>query len=280
MNIFLWVSYFTILVATDCFTKLSSKKLLEGASYPVFFATKGIVACIFFLFTSKLQLGLDSVSAIFSFLYALVVLLTVYSNMKTLQAIPVAYKSVILSFVSLFVTSSLGVILFNEALSFRIVLRIIIMFAASLLIFFERKSKEGFKKFPFLPLLGCIVASIGNFLALRYYTKIPHTTSNSTFFFYTNLFTVLLSILYLLIKREKFNFSFKKYFPAFGSTICSNANSLISLLLIACTPAVIYNPFCSALAILGAVVVSFFYREKIGKLTFIAALLSIIAVVI
>lgn len=142
MNILLWFSYFSVLVATDCFTKQSSKKLLEGASYPVFFATKGIIACLFFLITSKFQFGLDLVSAIFSFLYALVVLLTVYSNMITLQYLPVAYKSVILSFVSLFVTSSLGVLLFNESINFRIVLRIILMFTASLLIFLRTK-KQG-----------------------------------------------------------------------------------------------------------------------------------------
>ena len=276
----MWTLLFTASLGGNCFSKLSSNRLEKGGSYSVFFTLNGGIACLFFLISSGFRLQLNGITALFAVVFAGVVLLALYSTMTALQSLPIAHLSIINNTATLLLTSLLGAVLFKEALDWRVALRILLMLIAGFLIFWERKGTEQPKKFPLLPLAGCIAAGLGNYLVLRFYTQLPHKASNSSFFFYTNAILVILAIGYLIVTRQKFRISLRDSLPFTANTLCSNASSLIGILLIARTEAVFYNPVSSALTTLAVLLASILFKEKIGIRSCLAAGLAILAVVL
>ena len=84
---FLFLLFFIGTLGGNCFSKLSSNRLggSGGKDFPLFFAVNGGIACIFFLLSSGFRLQWEGVTLFFALLYAGVVLLSLYSNMKVLQ---------------------------------------------------------------------------------------------------------------------------------------------------------------------------------------------------
>jgi len=276
----LWFLFFAVGLGGNCFSKLSSNQLRDSGAYSVFFAINSVVACLFFWITNGFQLQLDGVTAVFSLLYAVVVLLSLYSHMTALQSIPIAYLAIVSSTANLLLTSLFGVLLFEETFAWLSACRILLMLAASILIFLERKEKHGLKKIPWLPLIGYVAAGVGNYLVLKFYTRVPHEASDSSFFFFTNAVLVIVAVFGLILTRQRFRFSLRNSIPFIANTLCSNMGSLISLWLIARTAAVFYNPISSALGTLSVMLASVIFKEKLGVLSCVAACLAIIAVII
>lgn len=280
MELLLWFLFFAVGLGGNCFSKLSSNQLRDGGAYSVFFAINSVIACLFFWVTNGFQLQLDGVTAVFSLLYAVVVLLSLYSQMTALQSIPIAYLAIVGSAANLLLTSLLGVVLFQETFTWQAACRILLMLLASVLLFLERKEKGRLQKFPLLPMTGYVAACAGNYLVLKFYTQVPHQASDSSFFFFTNAFLLIMAVLWLLLSRQRLSFSLRNAIPFIANTLCSNMGSLVSLWLIARTAAVFYNPISSALGTLSVMFASVIFKEKLGVLSCVAACLAIIAVII
>lgn len=279
---FLFLLFFIGTLGGNCFSKLSSNRLggSGGKEFPLFFAVNGGIACIFFLLSSGFRLQWEGVTLFFALLYAGVVLLSLYSNMKVLQRMPIAYVSICSSTATLLLTALLGVLLFHEQAVWQMGVRIGLMLAASALIFAERRGSERPSKGFLLPLTGYVVAAVGNYLLLKLYTFVPHQASDSSLFFFTNAFLVLAAVGWLLLRRQPVRLSFRSLLPFAANTLCANAVSLISLWLIARTEAVFYNPISSAIGTLCVMAASLLFKEKIGVRACLAAGLAIITVLI
>ena len=65
-----------------------------------------------------------------------------------------------------------------------------------------------------------------------------------------------------------------------GNVICSNVGSLMGILLIALIDVSVYSPVTSALTILAGVAGSLLLRERLGLLSYLAAALACVAMVI
>ena len=246
----------------------------------MFFTINSGIACLFFWTTNGFRLQLDGATAVFALIYAGVVLLSLWSHMTALQSIPIAYLAIVGSAGNLLLTSLFGVVLFREAFQWQSALRILLMLAASILIFLEQKGKGGLKRIPLLPLIGYVAAGVGNYLVLKFYTQVPHQASDSSFFFFTNVVLIIVALFGWALTRQRFRFSLRSAIPFVANTLCANMGSLISLWLIARTAAVFYNPVSSALGTLSVMLSSVIFKEKIGVLSCVAACLAVIAVII
>lgn len=280
MDISLWCLFFSVSLGEKICAKLSSNCLKANGAYSYFFTINGTVACLYFLIASGFRLSLDLPTAMFALLYAGVILLSLYFGMKALQSLPIVYHSTINSTGNLVLTSILGVILFYETVRWQSVLRIILMLAATFLIFYDRKGSARLKKFPVLVAFGCISAGVGNYLVLKFYTIVPHQASDASFFFFTNLILVIVAVGWFLLKQQKFSVLSRSMLPFMANTLCSNTVSLISILLIARTDAIFYTPISSALGTLCVILASIIFKEKIGLYSYIAAGLTTVAVIL
>ena len=65
-----------------------------------------------------------------------------------------------------------------------------------------------------------------------------------------------------------------------GNTVCSNIGSLAGLLLISQMSVSVYTPISSALGILSGFIASLCFREKVGILSYLAALGAFVAIII
>ena len=200
--------------------------------------------------------------------------------MTALRRLPIAYISIISSAGTLLFTSLLGVFCFAEAFTWQVALRIVLMLSASVFIFLEQREDTQMRWQAILPVVGLVVGGVGNYLVLKLYTQTPHVASEDSFFFFTNLILVVGAVGWILVKRQKFRFPLKRSLPFVANTLCCNGISLVSILLIARTEAVFYNPVSSAIATLCVMLASVIFREKLGIRSCVAAGLSILAVVI
>ena len=278
-TIILFVLFFAGTLGGNCCSKLSSNRLEKGG-YAVFFLINSGIACLFFLISGGFSLQAEWITAGFSLLYSCVVLLVLYSNMKLLQRMPIAYASIISSAANLLLTSLLGGWLFEEPFGWQTAVRIGLMLAASALIFAERKGVVRPTKGFLFPLTTYVAGCVSNYLVLKLYTCVPHRASDSSFFFFTNLIMMIVAVGWLLLRRQRMELSLRGMLPFVANTLCSNAVSLISIGLIARTDAVVYNPITSAIGTLCVMATSVLFKEKIGIRSCLAAGLAILAVII
>lgn len=227
-------------------------------------------------------------TAVFSFIYAGVVLLNLFSNIKVLQTMKAANVQVISSACSLIVTALLGFTLFGEQLGVVKIVRIVLMLVAFGVIFSEKREKPVGKS-QFSPaILGLIAAIVLNYLVIRFYGQRSDVASSNSLFFWTNVIHFVIGVTWFLMckptadvfKGEHSVFRFKNLFPFAASNVSADLSALVNVLLIAQMEASVYTPSVSAITILCGLSVSLLCREKLGWRSLLAAALAIIAVVI
>ena len=59
-----------------------------------------------------------------------------------------------------------------------------------------------------------------------------------------------------------------------GNTVCNNVGSLVGILLIAIIDVSVYSPLVSALGIISGVAASLIFRQRLGALSYLAAVFA------
>jgi len=282
--------YFAAVLGSQYFSKQTSNRLAVGGKYgnALFLTINSTVACIFFAATTGFNVPLPPMTAVFAVIYAAVVLLNLFSNIKVLQRMEVANVQVINSACSLIVTATLGFTLFEEEYEHIKLVRIVLMLVAFAVIFSERKGQSNGKSRFSPALLGLIAATVGNYLVLKYYGEQPNVASSNSLFFWTNVIHFGIGVTWFLcskptaevFKGEHSVFKFRTLFPFAASNISSDASALVSVVLIDLMETSVYTPVSSAILILCGLAASVLFREKLGWRSLLAATLAIIAVVI
>ncbi|MBQ8893873.1 MAG: hypothetical protein IJ043_05630 [Clostridia bacterium] len=271
----------------QCTAKLTSNTVGKSrSSFAFFLAVNGIVACLFFLISGGFRIGINSITLLFSLLYAAVVLLALFCNLKALQLAEICNVNVMNSAGGLLINSAVGFLFFQEHIDFPKLLRILLMLGAVLLIFLEKRT--GKKPKPgFLPvLLGMIGAGLANNLLLKFYAMTPGTANENSFFFLTNAMLTGGAALWFLALQKRVPVPLKplltprSLLPFAGNTVCSNVNSLISLQLIGRLELSVYTPLTGALNVLVNLLASLLFREKLGVYSYLAAALALVATLI
>lgn len=269
----------------QCTGKLNSNHLAKSgkAGLPLFYAINSFVACLFFLASSGFRLSFTPATGLFALLYAGVVLLALFSNLWALRVAEISNVSVVSGAGNLLLTSAMSFLFFKEALSPTKLIRILLMLAGVFLIFLERRTK-GKSGRGFLPAMaGMLGAGLGNSLVLKFYGQASNVADDSSFFFFTNAILALFAIGWLLLQREPLPRALLHPFaliPFAGNTLCSNAASLIALQLITRMELSVYTPLTGALGCVINLLASLLFKEKLGICSYLAAVLSLIAIII
>ena len=138
-------------------------------------------------------------------------------------------------------------------------------------------------------MLITLLSNAASTIITKFYALDIRVVDENSFFFFTNVFLIILAAIALavdgIINREHFKAAMtmlkpKKLITLSGNTVCSNVVSLIGVPLLALIDISVYTPIMSALGIISGVVASLLFREKLGVFSYIAALIACITVVL
>lgn len=283
-------------------TKINSG-LLSGASrakYSLYLSIVGVIACIFFWIFGGFNIGVNLPTLAFALAYALIAAASIILRMIAFTLSSVSGVNIIMSGCNLICSLGIGVIAFSEDITPIKLIRVALMLVSIIFTFLETKRGEksdkgktsgkrgsGIKLFVVLALI--ILVCCADTVTLKLFTLNTQVLDDNSFFFWTNVILVvgcLLIVLFEIIKKKGATkdilviFKPKNLATTAGVTISSNAGSLTSLALIALMDVSVYTPVTAALGVVTGVVASLIFREKLGVLSYIAALLALVAVII
>lgn len=295
MFIGLWICFCLSKISSFIFTKLTSNQISKksSADFARFLIINGLCACAFFLVSGKFQIHLNSVTLLFAFIYAVIVFASLLLNVISFRLIEISNLNVIRNTGSMLINLAVGFFLFSEAVTFKNILRIVLMCVATFLIFLGKKGKSGeVKKGTGILVLGVIavlstVSIAASTITLKYFSIVPNTKDTNSLFFLTNAIMVVGALFYmpLLPKRSESTdkaerFTLTKLLIFLGNTVSSNVGSLLSALLIAKIDISIYSPLSTAFAILCGISASLIFKEKLKLFDWLAVLIAALTIAI
>ena len=299
MNIIIFVALiFVSSIGSKIFGKLCSNLVIGGsvASYALYFMFNGTVACIFFFVSGGFKLSLNLPTAIYSVIFAIIVVLSIV-GLLAYKLADVSSITIITSTSALVATSMLGAFIFKENVDLTTVVRILIMLVAVTLTFLDKRKashaqtdKSSPKHRMLLLTLVIFVTTLSNAastIITKFYALDPNVTDENSFFFFTNVFLFAFASIAFAADSIKNHTHFKdaikllnpkRSVTLVGNTVCSNVSSLVGILLIALIDVSLYSPLNSAIGIISGVTVSLLFCEKLGLLSYLAAIIACIAI--
>lgn len=299
MQVFLFLlAYALATLGGKVFSKLCSNTVTEngGESYTLFMLINGLVACLFFAISGGFSISLNLTTILYSVAFALLVALSLGVTLVIYRYADVASVGVITGSMSLIGTTLVGVLFFSEEMDLRRAIRIAVLLVAVVFVFLEnRKPKEEEKSqhkggiILFLLLLLMIATTCLTTVITKLFAISDSVTDENSFFFFTNVILSAFSLLILLLQSLK-----KKTSPItllsdlrpldllfmVANTVASNVGSLVGVLLLRTMDIAVYTPLTSALAIIAGALASIFFREKLGKWSYLALAIATLAVLI
>lgn len=284
-------------VGSKVFSKLCSNLMLQNsaAKYFAFLIVNSLVACAFFFASSGFAIFVNLDILLFSLVYAAVVALSIISGFLVYRYVNVSNANVISNTCGMVCTFLLGWILFSEDISFQSVVRLGIMLIAMAVVLVDRtrKSLPNDKKGDLLPLIVVIalmtLCGCANTVVLKAFSQSSCGNDENSFFFFTNVVLLSVAIVGFAIScvknskelRESLSILRpKKLIAIVGNTVCSNIGSVVGVLLVAQMEVSVYSSVSSGLGIVVGVVGSLILREKLNRLSYIAAAIACIAILI
>ena len=299
--IVLWLSLIALsTLGGKAFTKLCSNAVTGGSRvrYLFYLTVNASVACVFFWISGGFRVQVNSLTLLYSFLYALVVFLSLVSSLLIYRYATVAGVNIITSLLGLVVSVGVGLAVFSESLDFSKILRILVMMLAALFVFLDAKgertvqteSRGKRKHLAFLAVLAVTaVVLVSNAVIVKSFTLSTRVTDENSFFFLTNavMIALLLPLLFFSALRDRESFRRaaillhpRNLIVLSGNTVCSNIGSLAGIRLMAEIELSVYTPIVSAIGVLSGVVGSLLFRERLGGFSYLAAAVALLAVVI
>lgn len=297
-SVLLLLLLFSLGVGGNLFSKWKSNALKTDTPlrYALYLSLNGLVGALFFLFSGGLSLTVDPPTLLFGFLCALCVSGVLLSAVLLFRLASVAAVFVLVSGFEMLTTSLFGALFFREVIDGLRLLRLLLMLAAIVATFFDRRASLGKREagrgrtwLPLFLLLSVRIASSSAYsLLVRYYMLRGSADSHSLFFF-TNVAlsggAFLLFLALALRKPASARPSLDILRPRMvglvaGSTLLSNVSSLIGAALVLLMEASVLTPINSAITVLSAFTVTLLLRERCGRYGLLAALLALLTVLI
>ena len=190
-TVLLLVSLFAAL-GGKIFSKLCSNAVVGNSNgrYAIFMAVNGTVACAFFFVWGGFRVSANLPTLMYAAVYAVIVVISLISNMLALKYINIATLTVVLSAFGLVTTSAVGALLFNETPDLTKITRIAVMLAAVILFAVDgkvnNKSKGGSKGFSAKAVIVvAILLAVGcaGSVVTKYFSLDSRVTDENSFFF-------------------------------------------------------------------------------------------------
>lgn len=283
------------------FSKLCSDAVVGHSKdrYAVFMAVNGAVASVFFFISGGFRVEVNLPTLAYAAVYALIVVLSLISNMVALKYMNIVTLTVVTGTLGLIATSATGAWLFDEIIDTEKILRVAIMVAAVVLFALDGKmGKKGKKEKSVSPafslkavtvILVMLTVNCASTVITKYYAIDTRVCDANSCFFFTNVILVGGGLLLVAADLIKNSSGLKDIAPLFkplnflslsGNTVCSNVGSLVGILIISKMDVSVYAPVSSAIGILAGFLGSLVFRQKMGWLSYIGALGAVVAVII
>ena len=244
----------------------------------------GITACFVFFALSGFQLSFNGRTALYALSFAGVVFISYLTTISVYKYINASLVGTLSNALALIFTSLFGFLFLQEDAGLVAIVRILLMLLAMLFLYRDNMRNTHSKRAFLRGCLLCVIASLGT-LASTAITKVfatdPLVTDSNSMFFLTNVYIVAISLTVLpLMKKGSFRHTARElkgirpiqYLMVFVNTLCSNVQSLLSVLILAAGAVTLYAPLSAALNLLAAYAVSVFAKEKIKIIPLLLAL--------
>ena len=282
-------------IASKAFSKLCSNHVSQNSvsDFSIVLIINCTVACLFFFFSSGFALSLNQSTFLYSVAYAIIVAISLISNILIYKFTSVSNVSVISSTCGVIATVCVGGLLFHEDVEANTLIRLAIMMLAMGFVFADRRKPRPDQKNAFLPLILLIAVntfcSCANTVILKAFSMSTSVTDEHSFFFFTNVVLCIgascvlgYAIVFHLqdVRRSLQLLKPGKLVSVAGNTVCSNISSILTVWIIALMDVSLFSPLSSALGILTGVIASLIFREKQGIFAYIAAAVACMAIMI
>ena len=288
-------------VAGNLFSKWKSNRLRSNTPlrYVLYLFLNGVVGALFFFLSGGGAMKTDAMCLLFSALCGFCVAGVLVCGVMLLHLASVVGVHVLQSACSMVASGLLGAMLFHEVVDGWRILRMVLMVLAALLVVLEgggvsvKRSEKGSRKGGALLLVLLLIlstcSSVGYSLSMQYYLRTVEGADPDSLFCFTNVFlavgTILLFAVLSPVRRAEARDSMAMFRPRMlfliaASTLLSNVSSLLQAYLVEVMDAAVLSPVTSAISVLCAFVASLILKERIGKYSYGAALLSLLTVLL
>lgn len=289
----------SMVLRKSCSNLLSTK---GSAGKAVYILITGVFSGFLYFAYSGFSLEINATCMLFSFLYGICstisgITITIYNYAD------VATVNVTRSSLSLILNSMVGFMIFSEPVELNRIIKLILTLSVVFLVFLNSKNdiqhsshndrsllrkKENFIKFLLLIGIQLPVFIFGAYQSkmVAKYNIVPDLNS---YYCLTNLFMVLFGIIWVLYLAHKDKNSItecismvrsKSIFTILLLLVIGTFSALLGVIILKYIDISVYSPLNSAITFIGSAIVSILFREKLGKLIWLAVAISIVAVII
>ena len=138
-----------ILYGVTTFTNSVFSKLCSNATrgtakstYALYYALHSAIACIFYFFSSGASVKLNSVTLLYSTVFALLILTNMLISMLKLRYASILGAGILISPISILFTALCGVVIFSETIAPVTYIRVALMTVSAVLIFFDIRVRD------------------------------------------------------------------------------------------------------------------------------------------
>lgn len=247
-----------------------------------------LFAMIVFFISSKFKIEMNSITMIFSLIYACIVMINLVLSIKSLSCVSVSLCCIIVTAGQAILSSLFGILVLNEAISLRLLVSVGLMLA-SVFVPAVRLKNDG-KKNNIFVCIGLFLVSGAAVILNKIYTLAPNVCNTKSYFFMTNLIitVVCLCVLAIIVKKNPSNakniiFPFSKIQMAniASRTVLSNIASVISVILLANMNISVYSVISNSIGVLsGAVLSALVFKENMTRENKLAVICAVAAIII
>jgi len=279
------------------------------------FSTNGLTSSLFYVFETSLfalfyfwvlngfVLHFNGRVLLYGLLYGLVVLTTLVPSVFLYNYTTFAFASFVSGSFSLIMSLLSGWLVFGEAITADKLFRVVLMLMATGVIFLGRRGdlcksatdekgkRSGARNLIIAVLLITFTTVVGaaGTAIMKFYSADPAVTDQNSFFFATNVFSALLVLPILPFTMRHDGVSMgdlfgmvksKKTLYSAITTINSNLNSIVQMLLLGMMEVSVFTPLSSAFSFAAVAIATPIIGEKLDKYTVISTAIAIASVVL
>lgn len=252
----------------------SGNTVTAALNYSVY---KGFIVMALMLILNRFHLEFTHFSFYLAGVYALCYILLNYFSFKAFFYANLSVYSVFSMLGGMILPFLCGVWLFHEAVTpFKLVCCLLVTVSVLLNL---QKGKGSKKAFFYYMLVFLINGTIGALAAIHQNMGFSHVNS-ACFMFYSGVWTVVISLLWLMLKKEKLPlFDRKNLLYSFGDGFLNGMGDYILLLTVApgALDASTQYPFLTGGVIVFSTVITALRKEKVRKAEYVAMVIAFIA---
>lgn len=275
MNFIYYLATFVFNTSATYANQKYARNLKSYAELFVYAIVTGCVASLFFYAISGFCIKLNGITLLYSGIFALVVISGYYCSLPVYRFMGVAEAGVFSSTLKLTLSYIFGILLYDENVDIRAIIRFLIMILCSLFMYLSLKKKvKSEKSVTFKGILLCIGTALVGVLATvisKSFAGNKNVTDENSFFFITNIFICAFSLLAIIVINkgnpakafishgEKTTF---KYLMIVVSTVSANMCSLLQIWILAGDAINLYVPISGAIGIISSALIALVFEHE------------------